>query len=520
MPLCLYHRFRHYITGLLCLLLPLLAVAAPPSALDEQALAEVRAMFPRATAVGALEGEYPHAAVYRGTEVLGHVLLTDRIAPIPAYSGKPITALVGFDADRVIRGVRILAHREPILAAGVSEERLHAFVSQYRGLAADGHIKVGGRDRDGYTAIDTISGASITVIVLNASITDSLHKVLDSLGDTAGTATGGVTPLWHQTWRQQKVAVAVLIAALSLLSLILLFQDWLARRPRLLMLVRDGYLVFTVLFIGGYALAQLSIINVFTFTGAMLHDFDWGAFLLDPMMFLLWGFTAVTLLLWGRGVYCGWLCPFGAVQELVNQAGRRIGLRQWEFPEVVHERLWALKYVILLVLFGVSLQADAGIEHYAEVEPFKTLVLRFQREWGYVIYAVALILVSLVNRKFFCKYVCPLGAALAIPARLRLFDWLRRRKECGRPCRTCATECEVRAINEVGEINANECHYCLDCQVTYWNDRKCPPLVEKRKRREKAARAKARMVEMEVPFSQLAKGGRQRVPEDEEQGYL
>jgi NosR/NirI family transcriptional regulator, nitrous oxide reductase regulator len=71
-----------------------------------------------------------------------------------------------------------------------------------------------------------------------------------------------------------------------------------------------------------------------------------------------------------------------------------------------------------------------------------------------------------------------------------VFDWwLRRRKECGRPCQVCAHECEVRAIRPTGEINANECHYCLDCQVTYYNDRKCTPLLERRQKREQRAAA-------------------------------
>ncbi len=101
-----------------------------------------------------------------------------------------------------------------------------------------------------------------------------------------------------------------------------------------------------------------------------------------------------------------------------------------------------------------------------------------------------LILVSAINRKFYCKYLCPLGAALTIPGKFRIFDWLRRHRECGRPCQVCAVECEVQAIRKNGEINANECHYCLDCQVTYWNDRKCPPEVERRKRRERSGRAR------------------------------
>jgi NosR/NirI family nitrous oxide reductase transcriptional regulator len=224
---------------------------------------------------------------------------------------------------------------------------------------------------------------------------------------------------------------------------------------------------------------------------AFTAGFTWDAFLIEPMMFILWSFVAVTLLLWGRGVYCGWLCPFGAAQELTQQVARRFNVPQWEFPEAVHERLWALKYIILLVLFGVSLQSLSQAERLAEVEPFKTaFVLRFSREWGYVLFAAGLILVSAVNRKFYCKYFCPLGAALAISGRFRIFDWLRRRKECGRPCQICANECEVRAINAVGQINANECHYCMDCQVTYYNDHKCPPMVDRRKRREQSVRAR------------------------------
>jgi NosR/NirI family nitrous oxide reductase transcriptional regulator len=191
--------------------------------------------------------------------------------------------------------------------------------------------------------------------------------------------------------------------------------------------------------------------------------------------------------LWGRGVYCGWLCPYGAMQELINKVARHFKVPQFEFPPLIHERLWAIKYIILIVLFGVSLQSLAEAERLAEVEPFKTtIMLHFQREWAYVLYAVLLLVIAVFNRKFYCKYICPLGAALAVPARLRLFDfWLRRRKECGKECQLCALECEVQAIHKNGKINPNECHFCLDCQATYWNEHKCPPLIKKRKKRDR-----------------------------------
>ena len=81
--------------------------------------------------------------------------------------------------------------------------------------------------------------------------------------------------------------------------------------------------------------------------------------------------------------------------------------------------------------------------------------------------------------------MCPLGAALSTSNSIRLFSWLRRRKECGQPCKTCAKECEIQAINPDGEINMRECHYCLDCQVTYFNTEKCPPLKKQQYKQQK-----------------------------------
>lgn len=191
-------------------------------------------------------------------------------------------------------------------------------------------------------------------------------------------------------------------------------------------------------------------------------------------------------------MYCGWLCPFGALQELTFKLARKLRLPFFDIPHVVHERLAALKLLILLGLFGISLQSMGQAIFYAEIEPFKTAIsLRFQREWIYVAFALGLVVLTAFNRKFYCKYLCPLGAALVIPGRFRSFDWLRRRKECGLQCQVCAVECEVQAVSPTGAINANECHYCLDCQVTFYNEYKCPPLVERRKKREGRQRAMA-----------------------------
>ncbi len=468
----------------------------------------VRELFPQATRVGALEGDPPSAPVYREDVLIGYVYFTRDVLPIPAYSGKPINNIVGLDTSGRVIGVRIVEHEEPILVIGIKPKDLERFVAQYAGKSAFDPVAVGGSLREGDIVIDGITGASITAMVENATVMRSAERIASARG--LGTAASAASPptfsaqtpataditmpdsLWVDVWRQRTFQIIVLSIGLFVLTTVLVFQDWLTRRPRILHVVRTSYLVFTVVFIGWYALAQLSVFNILTFAYAILHDFRWETFLINPAIFILWGFVAMTLLLWGRGVFCGWLCPFGALQELVQQLAQRLRIPQFEFPEVVHERLWAVKYIILIGLFGLSLQSLGTAARYIEVEPFKTAItMHFQREWLYVLYAGGLIAVTLVNRKFYCKYLCALGAGLAIGGRFAIFQWLRRHPECGRPCQICALECPSRAIRDTGEINEAECHYCLDCQVTYWNVHRCPPMAHRLRRREPDASALA-----------------------------
>ena len=572
------------IARMLLLLVVVLGLAGTAQAADLSSVyPQVRNIFPDAEAYGGFEGAPLSAAVYKGGKPIGYVFFTDDVLRIPAYSGKPINTMVGIDLEGRIAGLAIAHHDEPILAVGITPERLNRYIAQYEGKSVFDKVIIGAK-REGHVAIDGITGATITVMVENATVMRSARQVAEARGirhpglpaasrkdetppaqqapppaepavmapaapsmpaasppeskpqsppparRPATTAAGhaeksvvklaqpsrpvhGAVPLtpdfppqhvaplparpgtwtppqeepaWIAIWQNRKFDIAVLVIGLATLSFILIFQDWLAKHPNALINVRNGFQVYTLFFIGWWGLAQLSVINVITFVNSVMQGFRWENFLIDPMLFILWGFVAMTLLLWGRGVYCGWLCPFGALQELILIASRKLKLPEIEFSDAVHERLVALKYIILILLFGVSLQSITEAAWYAEVEPFKTVIsMRFQREWNYVFYALVLIGVAAVNRKFYCKYLCPLGAALAIPGRFRLFEWwLRRRKECGKPCQVCANRCSVRAIRPTGEINANECHYCLDCQVIYYNDKVCLPLIDRRKRRE------------------------------------
>ncbi len=294
-------------------------------------------------------------------------------------------------------------------------------------------------------------------------------------------------PLWQRNWRDRQWSIGTLLAGLLVLSSILVFQDAVAKRKKLYQALRIGFLLFTLVWIGWIAGAQLSVINVLTFANALLEEFRWDFFLLEPLIFILWGYVAVALLFWGRGVFCGWLCPFGALQELVGRLGRLARLPQWRLPFGLHERLWPIKYIAFLALAALFLHDPELAIMGAEVEPFKTaIVLKFDRAWPYLLYVGVLLVASLFVTRAYCRYLCPLGGALALPARLRMFEWLRRRWQCGKPCQNCAVSCPVQAIHPEGRINPNECIHCLNCQVNYYDDSLCPVLVERGRRRERA----------------------------------
>jgi NosR/NirI family transcriptional regulator, nitrous oxide reductase regulator len=295
-------------------------------------------------------------------------------------------------------------------------------------------------------------------------------------------------PLWVRIWQAKAVEVGILGAALVVLTLIFFFQDWLTRRPRLTQRIRLVFLAFTLLWIGWYADAQLSVVNILALSNTLVTGFSWNAFLMDPLLFVLWCAVAAALLFWGRGAFCGWLCPFGALQEFASLAARRLKIPQITVPWAIHERLWPIKYILFLGLFGLALYSLAHAEEMAEIEPFKTaIILKFLRHWPFVVYVGVLLGIGLFIERFFCRYLCPLGAALAIPARLRMFDWLKRHRECGTPCQRCANECPVQAIHPDGHINPNECIYCLHCQTLYWDQHRCPVMIQRRLKNERRA---------------------------------
>ena len=290
-------------------------------------------------------------------------------------------------------------------------------------------------------------------------------------------ATIAPEPLWQLIWAEKRVQAGVVVVMLVALTVILFAQEWITRRPALWRAGRLIFLTGSFLVLGMGLNGQLSVVQVVAFVHSLLTGFRWETFLIEPVIFLLWSFVALGLLFWGRGVYCGWLCPFGALQELTNAAAVRLGVRQITVPQALHERLWAIKYTLFVGILALSFYSMHAALVVAEVEPFKTAIsLRFVRAWPFLLFVAAILGAGLFIERFYCRYLCPLGAGLAIPAKLKIFDWLKRRPQCGRECRMCETKCTVGAIDAIGRINVNECVLCLRCQVIMNDGTQCPVL--------------------------------------------
>ena len=279
---------------------------------------------------------------------------------------------------------------------------------------------------------------------------------------------------WMSQWRQ----LSLLVALLSALTLGLVFQRRLSANKRAFAIARLGFLAITLVWIGWIAQGQLSVVTLLGLVKAVFHGSDLGFLLYDPFSLILWFFTCVCLVIWGRGSFCGWLCPFGALQEFVALAARLLRLPRWRVtPRAARLGVW-VKYGVLAVLVAGTAWNMAFAEVLAEAEPFKTAItLGFHREGPLLFYALGLLVWGSFVFKPFCRFLCPLGAGLALAGRARRWNWIPRRSECGSPCRLCEKRCEYGAIDAKGEIDYAECFQCLDCVAIFHDRKACVPLV-------------------------------------------
>ena len=307
-------------------------------------------------------------------------------------------------------------------------------------------------------------------------------------------------PTWLKIWKSRVWEIAAFILILVFTAVVYANRDWLVRRSsrkdkRWVSAPKYAIWLASISFIGFGMMAQPSITQVLTWFHSLLFQWKWELFLSDPFIFIFWLFIIITVFIWGRGLFCGWMCPFGSLSELLYKIAEKIGLKRYQFtPSIaLHNRLKWLKYVVFWALLVVSFFSMGLAEKLAEIEPFKTtfLVGLFNRSWPYTLFTASLLGLSLFTERPFCKYLCPLGAALAMPTTFRWFG-LKRKHECT-ICTACAAGCGSQAIDSEGVIDHRECMLCLDCMILYYDDHACPPLSKERKLRERSGLALTRI---------------------------
>ncbi|MGD8324915.1 MAG: 4Fe-4S binding protein [Gammaproteobacteria bacterium] len=219
-------------------------------------------------------------------------------------------------------------------------------------------------------------------------------------------------------------------------------------------------LIVSVGYMGLVKSQLLSIVNIFSVVTANLPIFSYS------MAFYAFAtFTVVTTVLWGR-VYCGRICAFGALTQLIDAVvPRRF---QFEVPEWLERRASFIKYFILFGAVAYYL-LTREISFYRYIEPF--WIFTFEASTALWVGVAVLLIASIFVRNLYCRFLCPFGAALGIMSKLTVFK-IKRWSECS-TCALCEKKCEWGAIQQ-RKIVMTECVRCDDCEILYASKSRCP----------------------------------------------
>jgi len=280
-------------------------------------------------------------------------------------------------------------------------------------------------------------------------------------------------------FKKNKLETITSLLTILVVLLVFIFSNNITKNRRVFSYLRVFMLLWITVIMGFYLGGQVSIIHfVNLFKSILIGGGNLLTFFIEPIIFIFGIATIVSLFFWGRALFCGWLCPFGALQELISTVSKKIGIKQISLKIKLDTYFRYIKYILLAIICCFTFIETSVANIFYNIEPFKTAItLRFMAPASAVIWASFLLVICLFIERFFCRYLCPLGAGLGILGKLRILDFLKRRTECGNPCIACNKVCPTGAIKPTGKIIMSECLGCLDCQVMYNDFKKCPPLV-------------------------------------------
>ncbi len=198
------------------------------------------------------------------------------------------------------------------------------------------------------------------------------------------------------------------------------------------------------------------VVTIYTYftEGAFIQKIHQSSF---TLMWLIFSLT----LLFGP-VFCGWVCPFGTVEEFIGKIGRKIFKKRYNnfIPLKLDRLLRYLRYIILILV--VVNTAISGKLLFANFDPYFALFNIWSSEVTRLsLLVLGLVLVgSLFVERPWCKYLCPLGALLGIFNLFRIVKLKRNEKTCIN-CKACDRVCPMNINVSTSKVVSD--HQCISC---------------------------------------------------------
>ena len=181
-------------------------------------------------------------------------------------------------------------------------------------------------------------------------------------------------PIWYSAWQSQKNNISILLITLGILSVALIKMKALTKVNQNRQFFRLTFLLWVLFWLGYEAGGQVTILSILTWVAAPITQPSWNTLLSDPLLIVLMSYVIITFFIWGRGVFCGWLCPFGALQEILSNLSKILKIKQISVSEKYNKISLNIKYFILLSLFLSCFISPGLLNLGSEVEPLKLLI--------------------------------------------------------------------------------------------------------------------------------------------------
>ena len=280
-------------------------------------------------------------------------------------------------------------------------------------------------------------------------------------------------PDWKRSWIHQKYSIIFTCFLLIGILLVILFARKLTQNKTQINIIKNFLTITIFIWIGIFHGIPLGTQKVHSsYNNLKLNNGDWENILFEPIFVILSVFVIMTTLIWGRGIFCGWVCPFGTIQDLIYKFKSIFKFINFEVPNNFHNKLIYIKYIILAAII-ISAIYTSGNNLLMEFEPFKTIIEhKFNTSTVLILWSFVLLSFVFFIERGFCRYLCPTGAALSLTSQFQVINWLTTIKSNGSENNPgFSARCPTKAIKSDGSINEKECILCLSCQIVY-NDKK------------------------------------------------